>query len=177
MVVLLGGVLVGRDVDAGLTSATGTAGAAWADSPSEAVRHAAVVESLDAAPSATDRADDRLIAARPLEADGPRAEQLVEPDAVLVAPTSPAVAHVPEPPPAPSAFTVQVAALAEPAAAQEIVDGLTAHGFPAFVVGPAPGAPVALFRVRVGRYPDRRDAEDVQRRLASEHQFTPWITS
>ena len=33
-----------------------------------------------------------------------------------------------------------------------------------------------MFRVRVGRYHDRADAEDVRRRLEQEEKFKPWIT-
>lgn len=91
--------------------------------------------------------------------------------------TEPAPAgSVAAPAPLRLAFTVQVAALSERDAAQEMADGLSAKGFPAFVVDTAPDAPVALFRVRVGRYPDRRDAERVLHRLESEERFTPWIT-
>ncbi len=81
------------------------------------------------------------------------------------------------PAPLRSGFTVQVAALGERDAAQEMADGLSAKGFPAFVVDPAPDAPVALFRVLVGRYPDRRDAERMLHRLEREERFSPWITS
>ena len=78
--------------------------------------------------------------------------------------------------PSRSGFTVQVTALREREVAQEIADRLSAKGFPAFVVDSAPDAPVAVFRVRVGRYPDRRDAERVLHRLESEEHYKPWIT-
>ena len=73
-------------------------------------------------------------------------------------------------------FTVQVTALRERAAAQRVADRLTAKGFPAFVVDPVPDAPVAVFRVRVGRYADRQTAERISQRLESEEGFQPWIT-
>jgi cell division septation protein DedD len=44
------------------------------------------------------------------------------------------------------------------------------------VVEPAADAPAAVFRVRVGRYADRAEAEDILRRLEQEEQFKPWIT-
>jgi hypothetical protein len=33
-----------------------------------------------------------------------------------------------------------------------------------------------VFRVRVGKYKERKDAESVAGRLAKEEQFKPWIT-
>jgi SPOR domain len=33
-----------------------------------------------------------------------------------------------------------------------------------------------VFRVRVGKYADRREAETVARKLEKEEQFKPWIT-
>jgi hypothetical protein len=33
-----------------------------------------------------------------------------------------------------------------------------------------------VFRVRVGKYKERRDAESVAARLEREEQFKPWIT-
>jgi cell division septation protein DedD len=51
---------------------------------------------------------------------------------------------------------------------------LTGKGYPAFVTTPAGAANV--FRVRVGKYSDRREAESVAGRLEKEEQFKPWIT-
>ena len=48
-------------------------------------------------------------------------------------------------------------------------------GYPAFVMAPVKGAPTSVFRVRVGKYKDRRDAEAVFHRLETEEQFKPWI--
>jgi cell division protein FtsN len=33
-----------------------------------------------------------------------------------------------------------------------------------------------VYRVRVGKYKDKREAETVARRLQQEEQFNPWIT-
>ena len=78
--------------------------------------------------------------------------------------------------PAAQGYTVQVAALRRSEPAQQIADGLLARGFPAYVQDPAPDAPVAVYRVRVGRYPDRGEAERVRQRLEQEEQFKPWVT-
>ena len=51
---------------------------------------------------------------------------------------------------------------------------LVGKGFPAYVLSPESGAP-AVFRVRVGKFKDRREAETVAARLQKEEQFNPWI--
>lgn len=53
---------------------------------------------------------------------------------------------------------------------------LTGKGYPAFVVNPSGSSPAAIYRVHVGRYNDRREAEQVARRLEKEEQFKPWIS-
>jgi cell division protein FtsN len=49
------------------------------------------------------------------------------------------------------------------------------RGYPAFVLEPGTGAP-AMYRVRVGGYKERREADKVARRLKQEEQLNPWIT-
>ncbi len=73
-------------------------------------------------------------------------------------------------------FVVQVAALRGRAEAGAMAEQLAAKGYPAYVLEPSPNAPAQVYRVRVGKYPDRREAEQVMRRLEQEEQFTPWIT-
>ncbi len=73
-------------------------------------------------------------------------------------------------------WAVQVLALRERPAAQDVADDLSAKGFPAFVVDPVPDAPVDLFRIRVGPFADRADAERAQLRLETEEHLDPWIT-
>ena len=55
-----------------------------------------------------------------------------------------------------------------------IVKRLAGKGYPAYVVAPAKGAP-PVFRVRVGKYKERREADTVAARLQKEEQFKPWI--
>jgi cell division septation protein DedD len=71
-------------------------------------------------------------------------------------------------------FAIQVAALRQRAEADSVVRGLAGKGYPAYVMTPDSGAP-AVFRVRVGKFKDRRDAETVAARLQKEEQFKPWI--
>jgi cell division septation protein DedD len=73
-----------------------------------------------------------------------------------------------------SGFVVQVAAVRERSEADMIARRLTTKGYPAFVTTPAGVARV--FRVRVGKYKDRREAESIATRLEKEEQFKPWIT-
>ena len=74
------------------------------------------------------------------------------------------------------AYSVHVMTLREGAAAERMALGLVEKGYPAFVVAPEPDAPVPVFRVRVGTYADREEAELVLRRLEDEESFRPWIT-
>ena len=90
--------------------------------------------------------------------------------AVAAAPVTAAPATAP----AGKGFVVQVAAVRQRAEADTIARRLTGKGYPAFVTTPAGAANV--FRVRVGSYPDRRDAESVAGRLEKEEQFKPWVT-
>ena len=73
-------------------------------------------------------------------------------------------------------FAVQVAAYPDRRDAEKLVKSLAAKGYPAFVMDPVQGAPTKLFRVRVGKYPNRSAAEGVQAQLAKAEQFTTaWI--
>ena len=86
-----------------------------------------------------------------------------------------------EPPPAPPAaaaegWVIQVAALRDRDAALAIVRRLSDRKYPAFLLEPAPGAPAPVYRVRVGRYAERAEAEQISRRLEREEQFKPLIT-
>lgn len=91
---------------------------------------------------------------------------------------------LPAPPPRPVAsarasrdtWVVQIVALRDRGTASSIVQRLSGKGYPAFVVNPAAGAPAPVFKVQVGRYADRDEAEQVKRRLEKEEQFKPWIS-
>jgi DedD protein len=72
-------------------------------------------------------------------------------------------------------FVVQVASLRSKAEADAVAKRLSSKGFPSFVSTPGSAGP-RVFRVRVGRYAERREAEAVARRLETEEQFKPWIT-
>ena len=76
--------------------------------------------------------------------------------------------------PAGNGFVVQVAAVNSRTEADAIAKRLAGKGYPSFVTTP-PGA-VKMFRVRIGKYPTRREAETIAARLEKEDQFKPWIT-
>ena len=76
--------------------------------------------------------------------------------------------------PAGAGYAIQVAALREREEADAIVKRLAGKGYPAYVVTPPKGAP-AVFRVRVGKYKDRGEADTVAAKLQKEEQFKPWV--
>ena len=77
--------------------------------------------------------------------------------------------------PAGNGFVVQVAAVNDRREAETIATRLAGKGYPSFVTTPPRGA-ARMFRVRVGKYPTRGEAEAVAARLRKEDQFKPWIT-
>ena len=77
--------------------------------------------------------------------------------------------------PAGSGYAVQVAALRAQGDADAIVKRLAGKGYPAYVMSPAAGVPAAVYRVRVGKFSNRREAERVAARLEKEEQFKPWV--
>jgi cell division septation protein DedD len=84
------------------------------------------------------------------------------------------------PPPAagsaqPGIWAVQVVALTDRAAASAVVQRLSSKGYPAFLVTPQSGSAVQNYKVQVGRFEDRSQAELTAGRLKKEEQFQPWI--
>jgi cell division septation protein DedD len=71
-------------------------------------------------------------------------------------------------------WVIQVHALRNRDAASAIVKRLIAKGYPAFLPNPPKGEP-SIYRVQIGRYKDRAEAEQVARRLAREEQLRPEI--
>ena len=76
----------------------------------------------------------------------------------------------------PGRWVVQLVALRDRGAASSIVQRLSGKGYPAFIVNPAGSASSQVFKVQVGRYDDRGEAEQVARRLEKEEKFNPWIS-
>ena len=91
------------------------------------------------------------------------------------APPTPATASTPPPSAKAGVWAVQVVALTDKAAASAVVQRLSAKGYPAFLVSPQSGAPVQNYKVQVGKFEDRSEAEQIAGRLKKEEQFQPWI--
>ena len=114
----------------------------------------------------------------------PRNEK-VEPPAHERAPAPAPAAAPPAPAPAPEArtesepsgsgYAVQIAALNVRSEADAIAKRLSSKGYSAYVMAPASGSP-SVFRVRVGKFSTRREAENVAARLQKEEQYKPWVT-
>jgi cell division septation protein DedD len=191
VVIFLCGVLVGR----GVKGDTVTAAEAATPPPVSQV----AAQPSTPAPSAeapTPAAKDLSYTQR-LAGNTPVSEKLMPPAAEPKAPeplkptaeaTPPAAAATTRPQPAAAApaptasqtpkagtWAVQVVALTDRAAANAVVQRLTNKGFPAFLVSPQAGAPVQNYKVQVGRYADRSEAEEIKNRLKREEQFEPWI--
>jgi cell division septation protein DedD len=79
------------------------------------------------------------------------------------------------PEPTQSGFAVQIAALNVLTEAEAIAKRLNSKGYNAYVLSPANGTP-SVYRVRVGKYGTRREAESIAERLQKEEKFKPWVT-
>jgi len=124
----------------------------------------------------------------PIVEEAPPAPPEPAPAAVASSPASAPEPEAPEAPAAPTraatapaslvgdGFRVQVVALRDRDEATQIVQSLRARGYDAYLVDPVPQDRTQVYRVRVGNFPDRADAEEVRLRLEREEQFSPWIT-
>jgi len=72
-------------------------------------------------------------------------------------------------------WVVQLAALNDRGEAEEIARRLVSKGYGAFVVAPASGNPT-VYRVRVGTFKTKSEADMVGAKLKKEERFDPWIT-
>jgi len=122
---------------------------------------AAVPPPAPAAAAKTQPLRQAPVAAAPKEVKAPAA-------APPAATTVPAVAHA-------DGYAIQVAALRTPGEADTIAKRLVSKGYDAYVLTPPGGTP-NVYRVRVGSFKTRRDAEPVAAKLQQEEQFKPWIT-
>ncbi|MEX1129483.1 MAG: SPOR domain-containing protein [Vicinamibacterales bacterium] len=127
--------------------------------------------------------EDELSYHKRLQSNAPADELKPEPQPEQ--PTPPA-AQPPQQKPAPAGpdvpttgrsgtWVLQITALKNRANAAELVQRLVGKGYPAFLQNPAPGEPV-IYRVRVGRFGDRREAEQVRDRLQKEEDTSSVIS-
>jgi cell division septation protein DedD len=80
-------------------------------------------------------------------------------------------------PPAAARYTVQVAAVKRRDEADGIVKQLKAKGYDAYVFVPAGDDRFDGFRVRIGSFKDKRQADALaERLLRDEKRYKPWVT-
>ena len=77
--------------------------------------------------------------------------------------------------PAPAGDGYAICGGREAGAADPIAKRLVSKGYGAYVLTPPDGRP-NVYRVRVGTFKTRREAEAIASKLQKEEQFKPWIT-
>jgi cell division septation protein DedD len=200
--VFLAGVMVGRGVLAakGPMSDSANAGSSLAAAETDPPPPPASASPGSSASPAT--AGEKLSYAERLGATEPPKEPLPQqaspeqaaptpkPESAAATPVAaeatakPAPATPPAPPDAPpvvpmttepagSGFAIQVAALREAEEADAMAKRLAGKGYPAYVVSPQRGS-APIYRVRVGKFKERREADTIAARLQKEEQFKPW---
>jgi cell division septation protein DedD len=192
VVIFLCGVLVGRGVVTERSAAAANGPMASADT----IAAPEPADTVPAPPAGSDPTaaapptpvDDLSFFERLDESEDPK-EELKPVQEVPVAPAKPAppapaqptrAAPAPTPvatsskPAALGDFAVQVAALNAREEAEGVAKRLATKGYEAYVVPPGNGA--VMYRVRVGHFKTRREAEPVSAKLQKEEQFKPWIT-
>jgi DedD protein len=205
VVIFLCGVLVGRGVRSqmgGVADTTAPSTVAETTPTLPATPAPAPTAGSDPTTAAPPPAADEFTYPKRLEKQNPPAEQLkpapdrsARPERAATPP-----AAVPTPAPAPSkeparaaavaapetaapaasapsgqGFAVQIAALNVRSEADAIARRLSSKGYAAYVLTPASGTP-SVFRVRVGTFTTRREAETIAAKLQKEEQFKPWVT-
>jgi septal ring-binding cell division protein DamX len=196
VVIFLCGVLVGRGVPIERGTEADAAGLSTAAEPTPQA------PAPDATP--TPAGSDPTAAAAPptvddlsyfdrLESSTPSPEKLKAPEpavqpaaapakpptpvaaAPAKAPARPAAAAVNAAAPPGGAYAVQIAALNVRSEADAIAKRMTSKGYAAYVLSPASGTP-QIYRVRIGKFGSRREAETMATKLEKEEQFKPWVT-
>ncbi len=73
-------------------------------------------------------------------------------------------------------FTVQIAALNDPLRAKDAVRQLKESGLPAYLLNPPASDPNAPYRVRVGPYDSREEAQKTAQSLEAQRHEKLWVT-
>ncbi len=196
VVVFLCGVKVGRGARAAQGDEPDPAGVAAASSPAAAQPSSDSGAPPAEPPAPADEAPPNLEYPDLLKSGSQAAASKLKPQpeqSAAVEPPSPSPPErVPEParqapaPAAPAAgvpsggragtWAVQVIATRDRNMATSIVKRLVAKDYPAFLVNPPAGSGPAYYKVHVGRFNDRGEAEQVSQRIKKEEQFQSWIT-
>lgn len=180
VVIFLCGVLVGRGVRVERAGAQDAIATADATTPQVTTTPAPAAAGSDPTTAAPPPAVDDLTYFNRLEKEKAPAELLNgKPTATVgdhprtVAPPPPAKARDAAPAGTQN-WTVQIAALNERNAADAIARKLTSKGYPAYVFAPTDGT--SVYRVRVGKFGTRHEAETLKTKLEKEEQFKPFVT-
>jgi cell division septation protein DedD len=202
VVIFLCGVLVGRNVPrdrvVDVTSSNGDASSPTPAPAVSSVEAAPAYTGLDR-PSAKEEAPKKaeprsakaaeppaaVITPPPVAAPIPEPKPMTPP-AEAAAPPAPAIEKPPpakEPQPSATAgseptdkgYAVQIAAVNARSEADAMAKRLTSKGYSAYVLAPASGTP-SVYRVRVGKFQTKREAETVATKLQKEEQLKPWVT-
>jgi cell division septation protein DedD len=181
VVVFLLGVQVGRGVlaERGQQDSHTAASASEAEPPAPP----AAAQASGAPVTAGEKLSyaERLASPEPTPEPLKRPEEIPPPAPKAEAPSGPPsrpaaasadVASRAEPPG--TGYSIQVAALREREEADTIVKRLAAKGYPAYVAAPIKEK-VPIFRVRIGKYKVRSEADTVAAKLQKEEQFKPWV--
>jgi cell division septation protein DedD len=192
VVVFLFGVFVGRGVrevkgpipDNGMTaSADVLPDAAGADAPptDAAARQGGAGAGSDALSY-----PERLGKTPPVEQLKPAPAPVGDRPGDVAPPEVPAEPLADAPPPtastpaavaAPAPYTVQVAAVKSRNEADAITKQLKAKGYDAYVFVPDGGDRLGVFRVRIGAFKDKRQADMLaERLLRQDKRYKPWVT-
>jgi len=187
VVIFLCGVLVGRGVKAerAATTADGSA-AAIEPTPQAAPAAPAPAAGSDPTTAAPPPTVDDLSYFNRLEKKTPAVEELKAPPAPSPAPVAPAVTLKPSrtapvaaqsapAPPVGDGYAIQVAAMLDHTDADAMAKRLSSKGYNAFILPLAQTTP-PRYRVRVGKFKTKHEAESVAAKLQKEEQFNPWIT-
>jgi cell division septation protein DedD len=201
VVIFLCGVLVGRGVRIDRGGPTDPLSAEADIVPAPPVEVAATPSSTPVAPNekldypktleATNPPADKLEPPTPPAAKSEPVPEPTVPPSPNGAPASiPAPAATVEPPaakaapaatggtafaePAGPGLAIQVAAFRVRDAAEALAERLISKDYKAYIVPPSPGAP-PLYRVRVGKFKEQREADQVVARLKKEEKFEPAI--
>lgn len=195
VVIFLCGVLVGRGVRAERTASLSEATTASIEPTPQAAPAATTPAGSDPTaatappPTADDlsyfnRLEKQTQPTEELKATAPSASaagtppatarQAPEPAPKVAA--KPAVKETPPPAaPAGDGYVIQVAAMPEHGVADAMAKRLSSKGYSAFVMAAGDAKPT-MYRVRIGKFKTKREAETVAARLQKEEQFKPWIT-
>jgi len=188
VVIFLCGVLVGRGVRAERASTVADGSAVTIEPTPQGAPEAPTTPAVGSDPTtaAPPPAVDDLSYFNRLEKQTPAVEELKAPPAAALVAPPPVPAPKPQPPVVSSVtvpqsttpgdgYVIQVAAMLGHTDADAMAKRLSSKGYNAFILPLGETTPTR-YRVRVGKFKTKHEAETVAARLQKEEQFKPWIT-